>query len=135
MIPGNPNDTTISGVVLDNSDEPIQGVTMRVKDTSLETQTDEEGQFFITSAPVGLVDLIADGSTTVRPGVWPTLDFELVTVAGRDNTVGMPIYLLPINTDGLFVDENNGGTLTLPGYPGFALTIVPGSAQLCCHPR
>ena len=52
----------------------------------------------------------------------------LTTIPGRDNTVGMPIYLLPLDLQhGLFVDETRGGTVTLPEVPGFALEIAPGS--------
>jgi hypothetical protein len=52
-----------------------------------------------------------------------------VTIPGRDNTVGMPIYLLPIDTPrGLLVDDTHGGTLTLDELAGFALTVVPGAA-------
>ena len=41
----------------------------------------------------------------------------------------MPIYLLPLDVpNGLFVDETTGGVLTLPGVPGFSLTIDAGSA-------
>jgi hypothetical protein len=128
---GEPEDTKISGVVLDNSNNPIEGVTLHVEGTSLTTQSDEQGQFVLQPAPVGKVMLTADGSTAPpRDGKpWPKLEYELVTIAGRDNTIGMPIYLLPIDTPrGLFVDETNGGTLTLDELPGFALTIIPGSA-------
>ena len=128
LVAGNPADTSISGVVLDNSDNPIAGVTMRIGGTQVDVPTDEEGQFFIQPVPVGHVLLIADGSTAQRPGAWPTLEYELVTVAGKDNTIGIPIYLLPLNTDGLFVDETTGGTLTRPEAPGFSLTVAAGSA-------
>jgi hypothetical protein len=41
----------------------------------------------------------------------------------------MPIYLPALDTvNRLCVDESHGGTLTLPQYPGFALTVLPGSA-------
>lgn len=129
--PGKPEDTRISGVVLDNSNNPIQGVTLHVEGTSLTTQSDEQGQFLLQPAPVGHVKLLADGSTApLRNGLpWPKLEYELVTIAGQDNAIGMPIYLLPIDTPrGLLVDETHGGTLTLDELPGFALTIVPGSA-------
>jgi hypothetical protein len=61
---------------------------------------------------------------------WPKLEYERVTIAGRDNAVGMPIYLLPIETPRglLLVDETHGGTLTLDELPRFALTVIPGSA-------
>jgi len=52
----------------------------------------------------------------------------LTTVPGRDNTVGMPIFLLPLELgNSVVVDETRGGTLTLPDFPGFALEIQPGS--------
>ncbi|HXG18883.1 MAG TPA: hypothetical protein VNN62_07405 [Methylomirabilota bacterium] len=75
--------------------------------------------------------LTANGSTVPpRNGLpWPKLEYELVTIAGQNNTIGMPIYLLSIDTPrGLLVDETHGGTLTLEELPRFALTIVPGSA-------
>ncbi len=125
---GPAEETLISGVVLDNTNEPIAGATLRVKGTLLTGLTDAEGQFRIEEAPVGAVKLIVDGSTVDRPGSWPDLEFDLVTISGRDNTVNMPIYLLPLDLgSGLFVDEIHGGTLTLEDYPGFALEIAPGS--------
>ena len=125
---GDPATTSISGVVLDNTSMPIEGVTARIKDTALTAVTDAEGQFRIDSAPVGSVKLIIDGSTADRPGSWPHLDFDLVTIPGRDNTVNMPIYLLPLDlANGLYVDEIDGGSLTLPDVPGFALEVAPGS--------
>src|SRR5207302_6174190 len=63
--PGNPADTTISGVVLDNSNAPIPSVTVRAVLTNVlhsnvgaanaapAAQTDAQGQFTIAQAPVG----------------------------------------------------------------------------------
>lgn len=125
---GDPAATSISGVVLDNTNVPIAGATLRVKHTALTAVTDAEGQFRIAGAPVGAVKLIVDGSTVSRPGAWPDLEFDLVTISGRDNTVNMPIYLLPLDLDtAVYVDETRGGTLTLPQVPGFSLEIAPGS--------
>jgi hypothetical protein len=123
-----PAATSISGAVLDNASQPIAGVTLRILDTALAVQTDEKGLFRISGAPVGTVKLIVDGSTVERSGSWPDLEFALTTIPGRDNTVNMPIYLLPLNLhNGITVDETHGGTLTLPEVPGFALEIAPGS--------
>lgn len=127
---GDPAATSISGVVLDNTNVQIAGVTLRVKHTTLTAVTDEQGQFRIAGAPVGAVKLIIDGSTVSRPGAWPDLEFDLVTIAGRDNTVNMPIFLLPLDLEnGIYVDETRGGTLTLPDLPGFALEVEPGSVS------
>jgi hypothetical protein len=127
--PGDPQDTAVSGVVLDNSNQPVPGVTLRVRGTALAVPSDAQGQFRVAHVPVGDVHLQVDGSTAQRPGTWPNLDFELVTVAGIDNTLGMPVYLLPLDTsNSIFVDETHGGTLTLPEIPGFSLTVAPNSA-------
>jgi len=139
--PGNPSATTISGVVLDNSNEPIQNVTIRLymqyqgQGNNLPVQvgtpveTDAQGTFVIAPAPVGSYKLMADGSTAAGPITYPTLEYDIVTVAGNDNTVGMPIYLPALDTvDKVCVDETHGGILTLPQYPGFALNIAAGSA-------
>ncbi len=100
--PGNPAETTISGVVLDNSNVPIPGVTVRAVLTNVVTsngfavqqaasvQTDAQGQFTIPQAPVGFVKLLVDGATATRPGAYPSLEYDMVTVAGQVNTVGSP---------------------------------------------
>jgi len=138
--PGDPSKTTISGVVLDNSNLPIPGVTVRAVLTNLlnsnlnsiqtapAVRTDAQGQFTITQAPVGFVELFVDGSTAERPGKYPTLEYDLVTVAGRDNTLSQPAYLLPLNeANKLCVTATSGGgTLTIPEAPGFSLSFGPG---------
>ncbi len=137
---GNPDATRISGVVLDNSNVPIPGVTIRAVRSNLLTQnsavianaltvrTDAQGQFSVQPAPVGFVKLLVDGSTAQRPGKYPNLDYDLVTIAGQNNGVGMPIYLLPINTANQLcvTATTGGGTLTIPEAPGFSLTFGPG---------
>jgi Glucodextranase, domain B/Bacterial Ig-like domain len=125
---GDPGQTAVSGVVLDNSNLPVAGVTLRIRDTALTAVTDTEGLFVIAPAPVGTLKLIVDGSTAQRPGAWPDLEFDLTTVPGRNNTLRMPIYLLPLDlATGIPVDETHGGTLTLAQLPGFALDIQAGS--------
>jgi hypothetical protein len=142
LVAGNPAQTSVSGVVLDNSSVPIPGVTMRLLGLSQGTngnvpvevipsvQTDSQGQFTMTQAPVGVFKLMADGTTAQIPGEqFPTLEFDVTTVAGRNTTVGMPMYLKALDTvNQLCVTATTGGTLTLPASPGFSLTIAPGSA-------
>ncbi len=123
-----PSQTAVSGVVLDNSNQPVVGATIRVLGTALTTATDAQGQFQLAGVPVGSLTLVVDGSTVQAPGSWPQLELNLTTVPGRNNSLRMPVYLLPLDlANGLAVDETHGGTLTLPQLPGFALTIQPGS--------
>lgn len=119
--------TSISGVVLDNQDNPLPKVTVRVDGTTREAQTDAQGQFKITEAPVGSVRLIADGSTTTAEGEWPTLAFNLVTIAGADNPLAAPIYLVKLDTINAKQVGDQDVTLTLPDVPGFALEVKAGS--------
>jgi hypothetical protein len=139
-VSGDPAQTTISGVVLDNSNVPIPGVTIRAVLTNIlksnvsalqavaAVQTDTQGQFLISQAPVGFVKLLVDGSTAQLPGQYPLLEYDLVTIAGQNNTVGMPVYLLPLNTNNQLcvTATTGGGTLTIPEAPGFSLTFGPG---------
>jgi len=128
-VAGAPEQTSISGVILDNTDLAVPGVSVRIEGTSLVAQANAQGQFTIPQAPVGYVKLIVDGSTALRPGTWPTLEYAMYTISGADNTLEMPIHILPLDVRrGLFVDETTGGTLTIPELPGFSLTIKPGSA-------
>jgi hypothetical protein len=132
-VAGDPAATSVSGVVLDNAGQPISGVTLRLfnnqqADTLLTARTDASGLFRISGAPVGTLKLLVDGSTADRPGPWPGLEYTLTTIPGQDNTVNMPIYLLPLDLQhGLAVDETHGGHLALADLPGFALDIAPGS--------
>lgn len=141
-VPGDPAQTSIGGVVQDNSNNPIENVTMRVFQTRLGSNNnqpveigtpvpaDTNGQFKITPAPLGFLKLMADGTTATAGGkLYPTLEFDMVTVAGQDNTVGMPIYLPALDpTAKLCVTATTGGVLTMPSSPGFSLTLAPGAA-------
>jgi hypothetical protein len=125
---GDPAATALHGVVLDNTNRPVPGVTLRILDSAQTAVADAEGRFRMQPVPVGTLKLIVDGSTADRPGAWPDLEFVVTTVSGRDNDVGRPIFLLPLDLDnGVFVSETSGGTVTLPEVPGFALEIEPGS--------
>ncbi len=119
--------TSISGVVLDNQDKPLPKVTVRVDGTTREAQTDAQGQFKITEVPVGSVRLIADGTTTTAEGEWPTLAFNLVTIAGAENPLAAPIYLVKLDTVNAKQVGEQDVTLTLPDVPGFALEVKKGS--------
>ena len=137
-VPGDPADTQISGTVVDNSNTPLANVTIRLyqanqgNNNSLPMQiggtvvTNAAGYFKMKPVPVGLFKLMADGTTA---GDYPTLEYDILTVAGSDNTVGMPIYLPKLNAaNKACVSESQGGIVTMAEAPGFALNIKPGSA-------
>lgn len=128
QVPGDPSETSVSGMVLDNSDVPVPGALCRIVGHPDAVLSDENGYFQIKPAPVGTIRLVVDGATVTRPGSWVWLQFDLVAIAGLDNTIGRPIRLMPMDlTRAVFVDQTHGGTITLPEAPGFSLTITPGS--------
>jgi hypothetical protein len=125
---GDPAATVISGVILDNQGAPVPGVTMRLRGSLLAAQTDAQGQFRLGAVPVGQAFLIADATTTTRAGSWASLEYEIFALPGVENTLPRPIYILPLDlAHGVMVDETHGGTVTIPGVPGFALDVAPGS--------
>ena len=127
FVPGDPGDTTISGVVLDNQDTPLSGVTIRIDGATRQTVSDEEGQFQITDAPIGPVHLIVDGSTTTAEGEYPSLTYNLVAVAGVDNPLPAPIYMVKLDTEGAVYAGPEDVVLELERFPGFKLEIAADS--------
>lgn len=122
-----PSQTSISGVVLDNQDNPLPGVTVRVDGTTRQAIVDEEGRFIITEAPVGPVHLIVDGSTTTVEGEYPALSYNIVTVSGAKNPMAAPIYMVKLNTENAVWAGEEDVVLTLPEVPGFKLEVPAGS--------
>lgn len=125
--PGEESMTSVSGLVLDNQDDPVPLATVSIAHTELSTVTDVEGRFHIAGAPVGTIHLVADGRTTPLPGTWAVLEFEMVTVSGRDNDLGMPIRLLPMD-DAVLVGGPTDVVIPLDGVPGASLTVFANSA-------
>ncbi len=125
--PGEAGLTSISGIVLDNQDNPLQGATIRVDGTSRQAIADVEGKFTITEAPVGPVHLIVDGSTTTVAGEYPSLSYNIVTVSGVENPMAAPIYMVKLNTDNAVLAGQADVVLELPDVPGFKLEVPAGS--------
>ena len=127
FVPADPGLTTISGVVLDNQDNPLPEVTVSIEDANRQAVTDDQGQFLIESAPVGPVHLIVDGSTTTVEGEFPTLSYNIVTIAGVENPLSAPVYMVKLNTDGAVLAGPEDVELTLQAAPGFRLEIARDS--------
>jgi PKD repeat protein len=126
--PGPVSNTSVSGVVMDNTNTPVQNATVTIQGTSLSTVTNASGNFKISGAPVGTVTLTVDGSTAVSTETLPFLSFVLQDLPGQNNTLGKPIFLPAIDiNDAQTVGGNDPVTLTMAGVPGLAFTVAPNS--------
>jgi hypothetical protein len=129
ITPKNPNNTIVTGIVLDNANQPIPNATASIKDTNLSALTDANGRFTISGAPVGAIVLFIDGATSTRPETFPFLEFPMVTVAGQDNHQNSAIFLPPLDMDNSkIVGGDEDVVLTLKGNPGVAYTVFAHSA-------
>jgi len=129
ITPKNPANTAVSGIVLDNANQPIPNATASIKGTNLSALTDANGKFSIPAAPVGAIVLFIDGSTSTRPEAFPFLEFSMVTVSGQDNHLNGPIFLPPLDVDNSqIVGGDEDVVLTLKGNPGVAYTVFAHSA-------
>jgi hypothetical protein len=128
VIAGPPSATTVSGVVMDNANQPIPNATASIKGTNLSATTNAQGQFAIADAPVGDIVLFVDGSTSTRPEVFPTLSFQLATVSGVDNSLFGPIFLPAVDTDNSqVVGGDQDVILTMKGVPGVQYKVFAHS--------
>jgi len=127
LVSGDPGNTSIKGVVLDNQDNVLPNVTIRIDGTNRQEVTDAQGQFVIGNVPVGPVHLLVDGSTTTLSGEWPTLSYNIVTVAGAVNELSSPIYLVKLNEETSTWVGQNDVEITVKDLPGFKLIVKDGS--------
>jgi len=128
LVPGPVANTTLSGVVLDDANQPIVNATVSIKGTNLSAVTNTSGSFTITHVPVGDLILFVDGSTSTEPETYPTLSFQLATIAGLDNTLPGPIYLPAIDTDNSQVGGGDQDViLTMNGVPGVQYKVFAHS--------
>lgn len=125
--PGEPGNTTISGLVTDTEDTPLPGATVRVDGTTRQAVTGADGKFTLTEAPVGPVHLVVDGSTIEGDGEYPTLSYNIVTVSGVDNPLNAPVYMVKLNTASKQYAGLEDVAITLDEIPGFKLEIPAGS--------
>ena len=128
LVPGPATSTAVTGLVLDNADQPIPNATASIRGTNLSARTDAQGNFSIANAPVGDLVLFVDGSTSTRTETFPTLSFQMATVSGVNNSLGHPIYLPAIDTaNSQVVGGNQPVQLTMTGVPGVIYTVAPNS--------
>lgn len=124
--------TKLSGVVLDNANTPIPNAQVVVPGQApsefLETFTDEEGQFSLMGVEIGKTELHIDAGTTTRDEEFPVIQFETVTVAGRDNHLAIgPIRVPMLTSEKKVVGGPEDVTLFMDGVPGFSLEVFANS--------
>ena len=128
---GPPTITSISGLVEDDSNTPIPGATINLEGTAYTAKSDVNGNFTISPAPIGTFLLQVVGQTSTRTdATFPTLVYNITTVAGLNNTLGMPICLPPLDPTGVQTYSPSSTqplTLQMTGVPGYLFTVAPGS--------
>jgi len=128
QVPQAVKDTRVVGLVLDHANRPMSNILCIIYRTTLAAVTDAQGQFVISNAPVGAIRLFVDARDRGYPGEWHTLEFDLVTVAGRDNSVDRPIYMLPLDAENAVIAGGDQDvTLHLKGMPGATMTVFAHS--------
>src|SRR5271157_129157 len=123
--------TAISGLVEDDSSMPVPGATITLEGTTLKATSDQNGNFTLSPVPVGTFLMKVDGSTSTRAdATFPFLVYTITTVAGLNNTLGMPVCLPPLDPTSV---QNYDPTSTQPvilqmsGVTGYQFTVAPGS--------
>ncbi len=128
VVPGPVANTTVSGVVLDDANEPIVNATASIKGTNLSALTNASGRFTITNAPVGDIVLFIDGSTSTDPESYPTLSFQMATLPGIDNNLSGPIFLPELDSDNSqVVGGDQDVVLTMKNVPGVEYKVFAHS--------
>lgn len=125
--------TSISGIIKDYNDNPLPGATVRVVGTSLAVQSNDSGVFTIADPPFGDQTISIDGSTISQPTgaslkKYFTNNIAVSISAGQNNTLGRPVYLVPVDLDGTQVpiSSNQPVTVTSPNAVGVSLSLPAG---------
>ena len=140
-IPADENQVTmLSGLVLDNSGQPIGGAecTLEVRGTPLPSVvTNTDGIFTFTDIPAGpghihIDGLVANslGGESIPAGSYPALSFEVLIVKNAENELPTPVLLPaldPANT--VTYDGTADVELTVDGIDGLKMTVQAGSMR------
>jgi len=136
--------TTFTGLVLDNSSQPVGGAWVRLFYPSAEgnvplfsTYSDTQGQFIFTNAQSGPAELNVLGSSattlggnTIPAGSFPGLSFSTMLIPNAENSLATPVLLPRLNPNNarLYYGTNNL-VLTCDGIEGFKMTIKANSMR------
>ncbi|MCR9204026.1 MAG: carboxypeptidase regulatory-like domain-containing protein, partial [Halobacteriovoraceae bacterium] len=124
-------DTTLSGVVLDINDNPLQGVSVSISGTNQSTTTNAMGTFVINDPVSGNHQLVIDANNLSNEAKkFSKVAYSINISPFNLNVIENPVYLVPIVFDGTQVElaSGQGATITHPSAPGVSLNISPDSA-------
>ncbi len=117
---------TLRGRILNTKKEPIEGVTVKIKNIS--TQTDSNGYFTLGNVPAGKRHLMIRGMTAKDINSrYPTIPLTVNIQADMINEMPFQIYLhRQKNRNFKNINPNEDTILTDPEVPGFEMRIPKG---------
>lgn len=130
--------TTFTGLVLDNTSNPIEGATciLRVANQSFTTTSDVQGRFRFDNVPAGAAHLDVNGLTATAlngravPNMFPPLGYITTIIPNAENSLPTPVLLPCMNVNN--TKTYDGATdlvLTCKGIAGLKMTIKAGSMR------
>jgi len=137
--------TSLSGLVLQQTGEPLPGV--RLEMGGIEVRSDQNGNFLLENLPGdGLQRLLVDGTTVdanLRLGTFPVVPEQIQIIQGASNSLASPIFLQPIDQASADpVESFQQSVITSSdiisngvNYGPVILTIAPGTAHLIDNPN
>jgi hypothetical protein len=122
--------TTLTGLVLDEADQPVKGAAVKLGATQV--TTDDGGNFLMQNPPTGADQLLfIDGGPASTPQHnLPIIPYKVTIVAGQANTLGFVPHLHFQKTTGLTDIANSAvqRIVTDPAIPGFQMTLPAGAS-------
>jgi hypothetical protein len=134
-------ETAFSGVVLNNSEQPVGGAQCVITidgQRVAETVSDDLGRFRFTGIPAGVGMLFVDGLPATRlngqpipQGSFPFLMYEILVVPNAENSLSVPVLLPRLNPNNArLYDGTRDVTLTCEGIAGLKMVVKAGSMRL-----
>ena len=121
--------TALAGEVRTLSDQPLEGVTLRI-DEQL-ARSDETGRFLLTSVSPGHHELLIDGCTAGEPGlVYGVFEVGVDVRAGRTSVLPFTIWMPEIDTEHVVSipsPTTHEVVVTTPRIPGWELHLPRGT--------
>ena len=135
--------TTLTGLVLDNSSQPIGHALCEIfappdfTNPVLLKYTDTQGRFTFANTPAGAVDLSVFGSVAttlgtnaIPPNSFPFLSYTMTLIPNAENSLPWPVLLPRLNPNNAHTYYGtNDLVLTCEGMDGLKMTIKAGSMR------